>query len=156
LSQVIVTTYLNAPAERCFNAARSIDLHTQTVWKHTREQAINGVTSGLIGWNESVTFEAVHFGIRQRLTSKITEYDYPHSFTDQMQKGAFRQMKHVHRFKSKDAGTLMTDELNFSSPLGPLGRLFDALVLGRYMRQFLISRNAKLKEWIESGEEFKE
>jgi hypothetical protein len=42
-------------------------------------------------------------------------------------------------------GTLMTDDWEHTSPLGPLGWLADRLVLGRHMRRLLETRNAALK-----------
>lgn len=149
--EVQTTTMIHAPLERCFDAARSIDLHTQTVWKHTRERAIAGVTTGLIGAGESVTFEATHFGIRQRLTSRIVEFDRPFLFVDQMEKGAFESMRHEHSFEPWDEqATLMKDTLIFEAPLGVLGMIAERLVLRKYMHAFLESRNARLKKFLES------
>ena len=55
----------------------------------TKEKAVGGVTTGLLLAGDVVTWEAVHFGIRQRLTAKITEMDRPYMFEDIMVKGAF-------------------------------------------------------------------
>jgi hypothetical protein len=56
---VIVTTQIEiaAPIQLCFDLARDIEIHTRTVWKHTKEQAVGGVTSGPIGMGETVTFD---------------------------------------------------------------------------------------------------
>jgi ligand-binding SRPBCC domain-containing protein len=146
--KIKVETFIKAPIERCFDMARDIDIHCHTV-KHTKEKAIAGVTSGKIKLGDTVTFEAVHFGIRQRLTSKIIECESPYIFVDKMQSGAFKQMKHVHKFKEKENGTLMTDILDFSSPFGIVGKAFDWFILKKYMRNFLFIRNAALKRIIE-------
>ncbi len=69
-------TQINAPTQTVFNLSRSIDLHIEST-KQTGEQAIAGRTSGLIKLGETVTWRAKHFGIRQDLTSKITEFNYP-------------------------------------------------------------------------------
>lgn len=86
---------IDSPIELCFDLARDIEIHRKTVWKHTREQAIEGVTTGKIGLNDFVTFQATHFGIRQKLT---LEYERLYKFVDQMMKGAFKSMKHIHEF----------------------------------------------------------
>jgi ligand-binding SRPBCC domain-containing protein len=101
--------------------ARDINIHSQTV-KHTKERAIARGTAGKIALGEAVTFEAIHFGIRQKLTSKIVEFESPYIFVDEMQKGAFKHMKHIHKFEEKEKGTLMTDILEFSSPFGIIGK----------------------------------
>jgi hypothetical protein len=44
---------------------------------HTGEIAVAGVTAGLIGPDDEVTWQATHFGIRPKLTSRITAYNRP-------------------------------------------------------------------------------
>ena len=142
-------TYINAPVERCFDLARSIDLHTDSM-KHTGEQAIAGRTHGLIEPGETVTWRARHFGIWQTLTSKITQFDYPNSFTDEMVSGAFKSFKHQHRFQQVNGQTLMTDVFTFEAPFGLLGRLANFLFLRRYMTRLLEIRNETIKQTVEA------
>lgn len=85
-----LTTIINAPVAVVFDLSRSIDLHKIST-AHTNEQAVAGKTSGLIGMDESVTWRAKHFGVTQLLTSKITAFESPHYFTDEMVSGAFKQ-----------------------------------------------------------------
>ena len=141
---VTLVTQINAPIERCFDLCRDLDVHNQTV-AHTQERLVGTKTSGLAEWGDVLTFEAVHLGIRQRLTSKITEFDRPVLFADEMVSGAFQSLRHVHTFTTIDGGTLMRDRLEWTSPLGLLGVLADWLFLERYMRRFLIIRNRNLK-----------
>lgn len=141
---------IHAPIEVCFDAARDVGLHPQTVWLHTRERTLpGGRLEGLMEKNEIVVFEAVHFGVRQQLTSLVEELDRPHLFVDRMQKGAFRRMMHRHEFERCEEGTLVRDILEFASPFGPAGRLFDALVLRRYMLAFIDYRQRQLKVVVE-------
>jgi len=142
---IIIKTLINAPAERCFDLTRDIGLHCQTTSK-TKERAVAGVTSGLIELGQSVTFEAVHFGVRQRLTSRIVEFDRPKLFVDEMTKGIFASMRHVHEFEARDKSTLMRDNVCWTSPLGILGIVADVLFLKRYMRNFIVERGKTLKE----------
>jgi hypothetical protein len=44
----------------------------------------------------------------------------------------------------------MVDVAEYSSPLGPIGRLVDALFLERYMTRLLKQRNAWLAETLSS------
>lgn len=136
---------INAPREICFDAARDIDLHTQST-SQTNERAIAGVTSGLIELNETVTWEAIHFGIKQKLTVRITEFDFPNRFVDEMEKGAFKRFYHVHEFTEKQNGTLMIDTFDYTSPLGLIGKLADRMFLERYMKEFLVMRNRFIKK----------
>lgn len=137
--------FIYAPRDICFDVARDIDIHTQST-SQTRERAIGGVTSGLIELNETVTWEAVHFGIKQNLTVRITEFDFPNRFVDEMEKGAFKRFYHVHEFIEKPNGTLMLDTFDYTSPFGFIGKIADRLFLEQYMREFLITRNRYIKK----------
>jgi ligand-binding SRPBCC domain-containing protein len=104
------------------------------------------VADGMIGLGQKVTFEGTHFGIRQRLTVEVTEFDRPHLFVDEMTEGTFRSFKHVHQFVQARSGTLMRDTLIWRSPYGVLGKIVDRLFLERHLRDLIATRNAKLKE----------
>lgn len=143
-------TIIDARIELCFDLSTSIDLHKLSTGK-TNEQAIAGRTSGLIRLNETVTWQATHFGVRQKLTSKITAYERPFHFRDEMLKGAFKSICHDHYFEYRDEQTVMTDVFCFESPLGFLGRAFNRLVLTKYLTHFLKERNALIKEYAELG-----
>ncbi|KAF9138969.1 hypothetical protein BGX30_008540 [Mortierella sp. GBA39] len=110
-----------APIEVCFDVSRNVDDHSRTVWSHTHERVVGGRMSGLLEAGDTVVFEARHFGIRQRLTSKELA-----------------------------GGTLVRDILDFSAPFGWVGRMFDALVLDKYMRAFIRYRQRTLKALIEN------
>ena len=140
-----IKTLINADIKTSFDLSRNIDFHTASL-EHSNEKAIAGKTSGLIGLNEWVTWEAKHFGINQQLTSKITEFENPHYFVDEMVSGAFKSFRHEHVFQSKNNQTLMTDKFQFESPFGILGKLANVLFLKRYMTNLLTTRNAFLKK----------
>ena len=114
------------------------------------ERAIGGVTSGVMNLGDTVTWRARHFGIPFTMTSTISEYESPSRFVDEQVSGPFRRWWHEHRFEVADGGTLMVDVAEYSSPLGPIGRLVDALFLERYMTRLLKQRNAWLAETLSS------
>jgi ligand-binding SRPBCC domain-containing protein len=147
-------TKINAPVERVFDLARSIDLHTKSASK-SNEEAIGGRTSGLINFGETVTWRAKHLGVRQTLTSKITHFERPLHFRDSMQKGIFKRIDHDHFFEKTENGTLMRDTFDYDAPLWIFGKIADRLFLEKYMTDFLIERNRLIKEIAES-EKWKE
>ena len=151
MAVVTLQTEIDAPRERVFDLARSIDAHQDTA-AATGEKAVAGVTSGLLGPGEEVTWEARHFGVVQRLRVKMTRFDRPVHFQDVMLAGAFRSMKHDHSFQETDGRTTMFDRFEFAAPLGVLGRCAEWLFLTRYMRRFLVERNAVLKRTAESSD----
>ena len=149
MPKIELKTEIKAERNIVFDLSRSIDLHKIST-EQTNEEAIAGITSGLIGMNESVTWRAKHFGIYQKLTSKITEFDRPNYFADEMVKGAFSGFKHEHHFAESNGGTLMTDFFDYKSPFGILGKLADKLFLKKYMTELLTERNRIVKEFAES------
>ena len=127
------------PVERLFDLARSIDLHVDSQ-KQSGERAVAGVTSGLIGAGQEVTWRAKHFGIPLTMTSRITSFEYPRSFTDEQVKGPFKAFRHVHEFEPTPAGSIMTDLVEFTAPLGVLGRAVERLFLARYLERLISDR----------------
>jgi len=150
MTQIELSTRINASIDKCFDLARSIDLHIEST-KHTREKAIAGKISGLIELGETVTWRARHFGIWQNLTSKITELDRPNYFVDEMVSGAFKSFRHEHIFLSINGQTVMKDIFAFESPCGWFGEVVNFLFLGRYMQKLLKTRNEVIKQAAEAS-----
>ncbi len=146
--RIVLQTLIEAPPERVFDLATDVSLHERGS-KANREKAVAGVTQGLVEMGSSVTWRAKHFGVWHQLSVVVTEFDRPRMFADEMTRGPYRSMRHVHRFDPDAEGTLMTDDFQFEAPFGLLGRLAEWLFLERYMRSFLVNRNRFLKEQAE-------
>ena len=145
-----ISTRVGAPIDVVFDLSRSIDLHVEST-EQTDERPVAGRTQGLIELGETVTWEARHFGVKQRLTVEITAFDRPRHFRDSMVSGAFRRFDHDHEFRVEGEDTIMVDRFDYTSPLGPLGMIADFLFLESYMRKFLIQRNEIIKKVVDSG-----
>lgn len=147
---ITLSTIINAPIERVFDLSTSIDLHKLSASK-TQEQAIAGVTSGLIKLDETVTWKAKHFGIWFKMKVGITAYNRPTMFVDEMLEGNFAFMKHVHEFEQPEPDqTLMKDSFEFRSPFGVFGKVVDHLILKNYLRNFIQERNQVIKKFAET------
>ena len=144
-----IQTIIKSDIHIVFDLARSIDMHKIST-QQTNEKAIAGRTSGLIELGEWVTWRARHFGIYQRLTSKITAFEKPFYFVDEMVEGTFQSFKHEHLFAEENGIITMTDIFNYRSPLGVLGKLADHLFLKKYMTDLLSTRNSVIKDFAES------
>lgn len=149
MPEIFIETPIHAPAEVCFDLMRDIRIHTETT-AQTHEKVVAGVTDGMIGLGQTVTFEGTHFGMRQRLTVEVTEFERPRLFVDEMTEGRFRSFKHIHEFVRVRSGTLMRDTIIWTSPFGLLGRIVDKLILERHLRNLVTTRNANLKIIAES------
>ena len=144
-----IVTEIQAPPETCFDLSRSIDVHLESMIV-SGERAVAGVTSGLIGHGEEVTWEARHLGRLWRMTSRITEFGPPHRFVDEMVRGPFRSFRHEHGFEPHGGGTRMTDVVGVRMGLGILGRLVDPFAAA-YLRRLIVRRNTVIKRRAETG-----
>lgn len=144
-----IITEINSDTSTCFDLARNINLHQESL-KSSNEKAIAGKMSGLIGLGEWVSWEAKHLGFVQHLTSKITEFDAPNYFVDEMVFGAFKSFRHEHHFQKGKNKTIMTDKFFFESPYGIIGRFVNWLFLKKYMSNLIKERNEFLKLQAES------
>jgi ligand-binding SRPBCC domain-containing protein len=133
-------TVIAAPPERCFDLSLSVEIHLAST-ATTGERVISGPKSGVLELGDTVTWEARHLGRRRRLTVKVTAYERPRMFRDEMLSGPFRRMRHDHWFEQHEDGTRMRDEFEFASALAP----FDALILKPYLRRFLLTRNDTIR-----------
>lgn len=145
MTKIILITFINAPIEKCFDLSRDVNIHIKSA-HNTNERVISGRNEGLFELNDIVTWRAKHFSIYQNLTVQITKLDYPRFFEDKMLKGAFKSMVHKHYFEDINGTTKMTDEFEYEVPFNIIGKLFDNLILKKYMTNFLLIRNKTIKE----------
>lgn len=143
-------TYIAALPERVFDVSLDVDTHTGSM-AGSGEQAIAGMTAGLMELGDTVTWRARHFGVWWRMTSRITAHVRPRHFVDEQVRGPFSHWRHEHWFDADGAGTRMRDIVEYKPPLGPLGAVANVLVLRRYMVRLIRLRNQHIKELLEAG-----
>jgi hypothetical protein len=147
-------TIINAPIQRCFDLARSVEVHLlRNIHSGEQALAIGGVTSGLPELSQQTTWRAKHFGFWHNLTSEYTAMQPPTYFQATMVKGIFRSMQGDHYFRPLPSGaTEMKDLFRVTAPLPLLGPLAEILFLRRYMLMLLRERNAVIKQLAESND----
>lgn len=145
---ITLETLIDAPPEQCFDLARDVQAHIAST-AGSGERAVAGITAGLLGPGDEVTWEARHLGLRWRLASRITEFDRPRRFVDEQVRGPFRSWWHEHRFEPAEEATKMTDLVRYQLPLGPVGRLAGRVYLRRYVENLLERRALSLKAMAE-------
>ncbi len=150
MQTIRLTTWIDAPVERCFKLATSIDLHLASA-AQTQEKAVGGVTSGLIGEGETVQWQGRHLGRLRTHTSRIDGWRPYSYFRDVMVEGSFALFEHEHHFAVMDDGTRMRDEIRFAAP-GVLGRMAERMFVKKHLIEFLKQRNAVIKRVAESEE----
>lgn len=142
--------WIDAPVERVFDLARSVELHLASA-AGTDERVEVGRSSGHFELGDQVTWSARHLGRRRQLTARVTGFDPPRSFRIGQISGPFAAFDHEHVFEPESGGTSMIDRFAYAAPFGLLGKVADHLFLERYMRRFLLRRNRHLKNVAESS-----
>jgi len=145
MTTINLTTKIKASKQIVFDASRNISVHMQSASK-TNEKAIAGVPSGLINLNETVTWRGKHFGFYLTHKTRIPVMDFYDYFVDEMERGKFKSFRHEHIFEEENGITTMKDILQYETPFGIFGELFDILFLEKHLTNFLLERNKVLKE----------
>lgn len=136
-----IETNMDAGARELFDVSLDIDAHVSSM-QHSGERAVAGVTSGMIGLGETVTWRGRHFGIWFTLTSRITELEAPRRFVDEQVRGPFKVFRHEHIFEPVGDGVRMTDVVTVGSPI--FGKLVERVMLVPYLRRLISTRNEHL------------
>ncbi|MEM9079383.1 MAG: SRPBCC family protein [Verrucomicrobiota bacterium] len=119
---------IEAPPKVVFDLCRSIDFHVQAA-QSIKARAVAHRTCGLAELNDKTTYSASFFGSRFKLTTQITRFESPQILHDEMAQGLFHRFSHHYIITESPDGTLLEDDFTFQAPLGPLGRLFEQLLL---------------------------
>lgn len=140
-----MTSTFDVPIGQVFERSLDVDFHQQSM-AASGEEIVGGVSSGLMGLGDTVTWRAKHFGIWWRMTSIISEFDAPTYFVDQQLKGPFKRFRHEHHFaEGPNGSTTMRDVIEYAAPAGPLGRVVERLVLDRHLQALITLRNDELR-----------
>lgn len=83
-------------------------------------------------------------GLPVRWKTIITEYDSPHRFVDEQERGPYTLWRHHHTFEETSEGTKVKDLVEYQLPFGFLGKLVHALVVRRQLLAIFRYRQAEL------------
>ncbi len=78
--------------------------------------------------------------------SRITEYAELSHFADEQINGPYRSWYHRHTFEAVPGGVQMTDVVDYTLPLGPLGRIVHWLVVRHQLRAIFDYRTKVVTE----------
>ncbi len=83
-------------------------------------------------------------GVPLRWRTYVREYDPPVRFVDVQVRGPYARWEHRHLFLEEAGGTRVEDRVTYRLPLGPLGRLVHALLVGRQLAAIWEYRRRRL------------
>lgn len=145
MTHLIYTTTLPAPICTCFDLVRSIETHCATA-SGISARAIGGRCSGLSEIDDETRWSARFFGMRFELTTRISEYERPFLFSDELVSGPFRAFGHRYEFRELSSDeTLFVDRFHFESPYRLIGKLIDRFVLKSQLEKALRARGKALR-----------
>lgn len=142
--------HIDRPPETVFAFVTDLANHPRTSPPEQNEQVLQGWGAPL-GRGTRIVFRARHGLIYHTLEAEIAEFDPPALLVDRQIKGPFAAWTHRHRFAPFQQGTLMTDQIEYVPPYGPLGLLVDRLWLGRHLDRFFQYRQQATKRYLEQG-----
>jgi ligand-binding SRPBCC domain-containing protein len=70
-----------------------------------------------------------------RWTTEVRIWEPPHHFVDFQVRGPYRVWEHTHTFEPVEDGTLITDQVRYAIPYGPLGTLAHVAFVRRDLRR---------------------
>lgn len=75
------------------------------------------------------------FGVPLRWRTRISVWEPGARFVDEQEAGPYALWRHTHTFEPDGEATLVRDVVEYAVPLGPLGRIADALFVERALRR---------------------
>jgi hypothetical protein len=85
-------------------------------------------------------------GVPLRWRVFVREYDPPVRFLDVQVRGPYARWEHRHLFFPEGDGTCVEDRIVYRLPLGAVGRLAHALLVGRQLRALWDYRRRRIAE----------
>lgn len=151
MTTIHLSTKIKSSKQVIFDLSRNINVHKLSTAK-SNETAIDGITSGLINKGETVTWRGKHFGFYLTHKSIISAMEIPSYFVDEMVEGKFKSFKNEHSFIEGNGFVMMIDKIEYQTPYGIFGKLFDAFILKKHLTNFINERNSVLKELAENNQ----
>ena len=149
MTNIHVTTFILAPAERVFDLCRNTTVY-KAVLKGRKEGFSSGAGSSLIASGETITFNAKHLGKTRIMTARLIEMERPMKFAEEQVKGDLKSFRLESHFKQVENGTILINILTFEGPRDFLGSLIGRFFLKSYLEKFLLKRNEVIKQYAET------
>lgn len=87
------------------------------------------------------------FGMTQRWTTLITDYDPPNRFVDEQLKGPYSLWHHTHLFEAHEGGTKIVDEVKYAVPLGWVGEIAHILFVKKQLQAIFEHREKFISDY---------
>ncbi len=99
-----------------------------------------------MGKGAKIDYRIKLFGVPMNWRTEILAYEPKHMFIDNQMSGPYARWHHTHTFEAADGGTMMTDDVEYRVPLGPLGSIAHGLFVRRTLGQIFTYRRDAVTE----------
>jgi 8-oxo-dGTP diphosphatase len=137
------TTFVDAPRRLVAGMLRDSEAAREALGRagHDFSSSVRLLAPG----DEAVLVGRVLPGVRLSFRTRILRVS-PEGMTSVLVGGLAGALTHTTTLTDEDGGTRLTDEVHWTSPFGPLGRVADAVLVRRLMRDILAVRAAAFIE----------
>jgi ligand-binding SRPBCC domain-containing protein len=98
-----------------------------------------------------VTVRSIQAGIHVKIEAEVIALEAPVILRDRQVVGPFHHWTHTHRFETIDGGTRLTDEIEYSLPMGPLGGVVMGRVVAHELREMFAYRQEQTRKILEDA-----
>jgi len=130
---------INAPADRTFaffSKAENLGLLTPASMKFSIDGIAPAMQTGSV-----IDYHIALGPVPVRWRTRIAEWESGRSFVDIQDKGPYQLWRHRHRFREEGGRTLMDDQVLYTPPFGPLGRIAHWLFIAPALRRIFQYRS---------------
>lgn len=82
----------------------------------------------------------------QKWLTEIKHVRPLHSFVDEQRVGPYKLWYHFHKIEEVEGGVLFTDEVTYEPPFGPLGKIANAVFIGKTLDRIFNYRTERFLE----------
>lgn len=141
-----LSTWINAPADRCFRLATSREFHAVLVGAGTTKASTEALITLSLG--DRLLWPGHYLGLQMHYATRIDQMRPFNFFREVLDDGYFRHLEHEHHFTVLNDGTRVRDEMRFVGPVGVLNPLVRRYLASQIkMRAQILKETARSDEW---------
>jgi ligand-binding SRPBCC domain-containing protein len=100
----------------------------------------------VLALGERIVWTGRRWGISQKIIQEVTVFEIEKRISVEQKQGPFARWIHASHFETIDAGTRITENIDFAPPGGILGRLIPSDSIRKEFDKLVAHREKKLRE----------
>lgn len=134
-------TVIQASIETCYNFARNHEILRSSI-PNIPNSTIEFELEQNVKLGNKFYIDHEFLGGKLQYTTKynVTEFVPPFKFSEELTSVFFKEFKHMHEFKELGDKTIMTDTIEYTMALGPIGRFLEKRFIDALVKEYLHKR----------------